>query len=77
TLLNDEGEAILVDEVYGGCNPRVIALKSWIGHTASACGSMELALSLICMQENYVPEIRNMKEPCRIKIIFVRNGGNS
>ncbi|MGZ6238125.1 MAG: beta-ketoacyl-[acyl-carrier-protein] synthase family protein, partial [Syntrophales bacterium] len=77
TLLNDEGEAILVDEVYGGCNPQVIALKSWIGHTASACGSMELALSLICMQENYVPEIRNMKEPCRRKINFVRNGGTS
>lgn len=77
TLLNDEGEAILVDDIYGGYNPQVIALKSWIGHTASACGSMELALSLICMQENYVPEIRNMKEPCRRKINFVRNGGTS
>ena len=77
TLLNDEGEAILVDEIYSDCNPQVIALKSWIGHTASACGSMELALSLICMQENYVPEIRNMNEPCRRKINFVRNGGTS
>ena len=75
TLLNDEGEANLIDEIYSGCNPRVIALKSWIGHTASACGAMELALSLICMQENYIPEIRNLKDPCHGKINFVRNGG--
>ncbi len=76
TLLNDEGEANLIDEIYSTCNPRVIALKSWIGHTASACGALELALSLICMQENYVPEIRNLKDPCRGKINFVRNGEN-
>jgi 3-oxoacyl-[acyl-carrier-protein] synthase II len=75
TLLNDEGEANLIDEIYSGYNPLVIALKSWIGHTASACGAMELALSLICMRENYIPEIRNLKEPCSWKINFVRNGG--
>ena len=75
TLLNDEGEANLLDEIYSGYNPQVIALKSWIGHTASACGAMELALSLIGMQENYLPEIRNLEEPCCGKINFVRNGG--
>jgi 3-oxoacyl-[acyl-carrier-protein] synthase II len=75
TLLNDEGEANLLDEIYSGCNPWAIALKSWIGHTASACGAVELALSLICMQENYIPEIRNLKDPCCGKINFVRNGG--
>jgi len=75
TLLNDEGEANLIDEIYSSYNPGVIALKSWIGHTAAACGAMELTLSLICMQENYIPEIRNLKEPCSGKINFVRNGG--
>jgi 3-oxoacyl-[acyl-carrier-protein] synthase II len=75
TLLNDEGEANLIDDIYMGCSPRVMALKSWIGHTASACGAMELALSLICMQESYIPEIRNLKDPCRGKINFVRDGG--
>jgi 3-oxoacyl-[acyl-carrier-protein] synthase II len=74
TLLNDEGEANLLDETYGGCSPRVIAFKSWIGHAASACGAMELALSLVCMQENYIPEIRNLEDPCSKKINFVRNG---
>ena len=76
TLLNDEGEANLIGEIYSGCDPQVIALKSWIGHTASACGALELALSLICMQENYIPEIRNLKDPCRGKINFVRNGAS-
>jgi 3-oxoacyl-[acyl-carrier-protein] synthase II len=75
TLLNDEGEANLINEIYNGCNPQVIALKSWIGHAASACGAMELALSLILMQENYIPEIRNLEDPCCSKINFVRNGG--
>jgi 3-oxoacyl-[acyl-carrier-protein] synthase II len=75
TLLNDEGEANLIDKIYSGCNPLVIALKSWIGHAASACGAMELALYLICMRENYIPEIRNLKDPCRGKINFVRDGG--
>ena len=77
TLLNDEGEANLIDNIYIGCQPQVIALKSWIGHAASACGAMELAISLICMQENYVPEIRNLRDPCSEKIDFVRNGGTS
>jgi len=36
TLLNDAREAALIEDIYAGCNPRVIALKSWIGHTASA-----------------------------------------
>ncbi|MGC9976807.1 MAG: beta-ketoacyl-[acyl-carrier-protein] synthase family protein, partial [Syntrophales bacterium] len=75
TLLNDEGEANLIGEIYSSCNPQVIAMKSWVGHTASACGAVELALSLICMQENYIPEIRNLKDPCRGKINFIRNGG--
>lgn len=75
TLLNDEGEANLIDDIYSGCNSQVIALKSWIGHAASACGTMELAISLICMQENYIPEVRNLKDPCRTKINFVRDGG--
>lgn len=77
TLLNDEGEVNLIGDIYTDGSPRVTALKSWIGHTASACGAMELALLLICMKENYIPEIRNLKDPCSGKIDFVRNGGAS
>jgi 3-oxoacyl-[acyl-carrier-protein] synthase II len=74
TILNDEGEANFIADLYSGFNPHVIAFKSWIGHSASACGAMELALSLICMQENYIPEVRNLKDPCSGKINFVRDG---
>ncbi|HVO67467.1 MAG TPA: beta-ketoacyl-[acyl-carrier-protein] synthase family protein [Syntrophales bacterium] len=76
TLLNDAREADLIRDIYTGYKPQVIALKSWIGHTASACGAMELAISLTCMQENYLPEIRNLQEPCHGGINFVREGGS-
>ena len=74
TVLNDEREASIIAELYGRNKPSVIALKSWIGHTASACGALELAISLICMQEGYLPEIRNLTEPCHKEINFVRSG---
>ena len=76
TLLNDAREADLIGDIYTNCKPQVMALKSWIGHTASACGALELAISLICMQENYLPEIRNLQEPCHREINFVREGGS-
>ena len=76
TLLNDTREAYLIGDIYKGCKPRVIAPKSWIGHTGSACGTLELAISLICMQENYLPKIRNLEEPCHGEINFAREGGS-
>ena len=76
TFLNDAREADLIGDIYAGCSPRVVALKSWIGHTASACGTLELAISLMCMQEKYIPEIRNLQEPCHREINFVREGGS-
>lgn len=76
TLLNDTREADLIRDIYTRSKPQVMALKSWIGHTASACGTLELAISLICMQEDYLPEIRNLQEPCHSEINFVREGGS-
>jgi len=52
----------------------VIALKSWIGHVSAACGALELAIFLACMQNNYLPEIRNLEVPCHDGIHFVRKG---
>ncbi len=74
TLLNDEREAGLIGGIWGGRRPVVMALKSWIGHAASGCGAVELALSLFCMQEGYLPEIRNLEDPCRGDIPFLREG---
>ncbi|MBA3016783.1 MAG: beta-ketoacyl-[acyl-carrier-protein] synthase family protein [Proteobacteria bacterium] len=72
TLLNDSMEADLIDRVYGKRAPFIIALKSWIGHIAAACGAVELAICLACMQNSYLPKIRNLDEPCHDRLNFVR-----
>jgi 3-oxoacyl-[acyl-carrier-protein] synthase II len=72
TLLNDTMEADLIHRVYGEKHPFVIALKSWIGHIAAACGAVELAICLACMKYNYLPKIRNLYEPCHVGLNFVR-----
>ena len=72
TLLNDSMEADLIDRVYGKRAPFIIALKSWIGHIAAACGALELAICLACMRNSYLPKIRNLDEPCHDRLNFVR-----
>ncbi|MCP4134584.1 MAG: beta-ketoacyl-[acyl-carrier-protein] synthase family protein [bacterium] len=71
TPRNDEMEAELVHRVYGPGKPSVTALKSWIGHLSAACGAVELALVLACMEHNFIPPIRNLRDPCHSEINFV------
>jgi 3-oxoacyl-[acyl-carrier-protein] synthase II len=73
TPLNDAMEANLIARLYGNRGPGVIALKSWVGHTASACGAVELALLLVCLGAGFAPEIRNLSEPCHEDVDFVRS----
>jgi 3-oxoacyl-[acyl-carrier-protein] synthase II len=77
TLLNDKREADLLNRIFAGHRPPVIALKSWIGHLASACGCMELAICLSLMKHHYLPEIRNLSRPCDPRVNFVRKGFNA
>ncbi|MFZ2444713.1 MAG: beta-ketoacyl-[acyl-carrier-protein] synthase family protein [Syntrophobacteraceae bacterium] len=72
TPLNDEMEAGLIDRVFGGSKPFIIALKSWVGHLAAACGAMELAIGLACLAGGYFPPIRNLRGPCCDGLNFVR-----
>jgi 3-oxoacyl-[acyl-carrier-protein] synthase II len=72
TPLNDTMEANLISRVQGESRPPVVALKSWIGHLAAACGAVELAIGLACMERNYLPAIRNLSNPCREEVNFVR-----
>lgn len=74
TPLNDDMEAGLIDRIYGEYSPFVIALKSWIGHIAAACGAVELSILLACMQAGYLPEIRNLHEPCHPGVNFAVKG---
>jgi 3-oxoacyl-[acyl-carrier-protein] synthase II len=72
TLLNDSMEADLIDRVYDKKPPFIIALKSWIGHIAAACGAVELAICIACMQNSYLPKIRNLDKPCHDRLNLVR-----
>ena len=73
TPLNDDMEAALIRRVFP--HARVTALKSHIGHGASASGALELCLALCCMEKNTVPHIMNLSEPKEDRLHFVRKGG--
>lgn len=75
TLLNDEMEASLIDHMFSNKKPQVTAFKSWIGHTATACGAMELALALVCMRNRFLPRVRYLEKPCHDKVNFIRENG--
>ncbi len=77
TPLNDDMEAGLLDRVFGDHAPFVVAFKSWIGHIAAACGALELAIALACLKNNYLPEIRNLNDPCHPRVNFVREARQS
>ena len=70
TNLNDVMESNLIQKLFGN-KPFVIALKSWIGHLASACGAVELAISIGLLKNNYLPRIRNLKLLCNENINYV------
>ncbi len=72
TLLNDAAEAKLIRRIFPHRSPAVVALKSWIGHLAAACGAVEMAITLAALSRNYLPEIRNLENPCETDIDFVR-----
>lgn len=59
TVLNDRMEADMLLRVFTHA-PRIMAIKSWIGHLASACGAVELALCLCCFQTGLYPGLRNL-----------------
>ncbi|KPA15667.1 3-oxoacyl-ACP synthase [Candidatus Magnetomorum sp. HK-1] len=72
TQLNDTMEANLIHRVFDEHKPMVIAIKSWIGHLSAACGAVELSVCLACMKHSYIPEIRNLHNPCHENVNFVR-----
>lgn len=77
TLLNDEMEARMIQRVFDPHRPLVLALKSWIGHLAAACGAAELALCLCAMQTGVWPHIRNLVMPCNPQLNYWRSSGHA
>ena len=77
TWLNDEVEAQIIQRVFDPHRPLVLALKSWIGHLAAACGAVELALCLCALQTGVWPWIRNLDAPCNPELNYMRSGGST
>jgi 3-oxoacyl-[acyl-carrier-protein] synthase II len=73
TPLNDRVEAAMIHRVFNKRNPLIIAIKSWIGHLASACGAVELAICLNALHSGVWPEIRNLKTPCHAGLNYLRH----
>ena len=71
TFLNDKVEADILQRVFASSKPRVTAIKSWIGHLSAACGAAELGVILSCMQQGYIPQIRNLENPCDKGVFFL------
>lgn len=72
TPLNDAVEAGMLERVFVNANISITALKSWIGHSAAACGALELAILLSCLQAGSptLPAVRNLTEPCSDRMHF-------
>jgi 3-oxoacyl-[acyl-carrier-protein] synthase II len=76
TWLNDEMEAQMIRRIFNPHRPKVLALKSWVGHLAAACGAVELALCLSSMQTGVWPWIRNLDSPCDPDLNYLRSSGS-
>jgi 3-oxoacyl-[acyl-carrier-protein] synthase II len=61
TKMGDIIEAQAISAVFGN-HPYVVGLKSYLGHTMAACGSIETILSLYMMQEGFIAPTLNLEE---------------
>ncbi|MBQ0016820.1 MAG: beta-ketoacyl-[acyl-carrier-protein] synthase family protein, partial [Bacteroidales bacterium] len=55
TPVNDISESEAMRRVFGSHLPHVSSTKSFTGHTTSASGAIESVLSIIAMQEHFIP----------------------
>ncbi len=78
TVLNDlvEGRAIIA--ALPGHQPLVSGIKPYIGHLLGASSSVELALTLLCLREGFVPPTPGLEQPdVNIPLQFVEPGGRN
>ena len=55
TQNNDLSEGIAIQRVFGERIPPVSSTKSYTGHTTSAAGGVEAVISILAMQNNFIP----------------------
>lgn len=59
TKANDSMEIKAIKTIFSKEHVMISSTKSLTGHCLGAAGSIELALSLICLEEGYVPKTAN------------------
>lgn len=62
TQNNDSSESQALKRIFGENLPFISSTKSFTGHTTSASGSIELVISILAMQNHFVPCNLNWKE---------------
>jgi 3-oxoacyl-[acyl-carrier-protein] synthase-1 len=62
TPANDRAEDLAVTKVFG---PAQLAssTKGWTGHTLGAAGMTEVAISVLCLQQQFLPANLNLTQP--------------
>lgn len=60
---NDQSESAAIRRLFGDNIPAVSSTKSFTGHTTSASGSIETVISLLALQEQFLPPNLNWREP--------------
>lgn len=58
---SDRAEANALRAVFGTSLPPVIGLKRYVGHTLGACGAVETAALIACLQDNFLPATAGFK----------------
>jgi 3-oxoacyl-[acyl-carrier-protein] synthase II len=61
TKMGDIIEAQATGAVFGR-SPRVVALKSYMGHTMAACGAVETVMTLYMMQDGFIAPTLNLED---------------
>lgn len=62
TQNNDLTEGIAIERIFGANIPPVSSTKAFTGHTTSAAGSIEAVISILSLQNNFIPNNLNFKE---------------
>ena len=60
---NDLTEGIAVMNLFGDHIPPISSVKSYLGHTTSAAGSVEAIISLLAMEHDFLPVNLNFRHP--------------
>ena len=62
TDAGDRAESLAMAEVFGSATP-TSSLKSYMGHTLGACGSLEAWMTIMMMREGWFAPTLNLDEP--------------